>query len=62
MGTVENAAVCKQFDADPRAFTFTHFSSKFNEQSFNVTPLDATWDRARKNQLEGSVVLPMHGQ
>jgi hypothetical protein len=59
MRTVENAHLPKQKYRDPTSSSLLNFSTKFNEQSLNIMPLDIGARWPGKNQVNSSLVFPL---
>jgi hypothetical protein len=60
MRTVENAQLSKQKYRDPTSSSLLDFSTKFNKERLNITPLDIGARRPGKNQVNNSLVFPLH--
>jgi hypothetical protein len=54
--------LAKQKYGNPASCTLFDFRAKFNEQGFNIAPLDVCARGAGKNQFNNPLVLPLHGR
>jgi len=53
--------LAKQKHGNPASRTLFDFRAKFNEQGFNIAPLDVCARGSEKNQPDNPLVLPFHG-
>ena len=57
---MKNANLFKQDNRYATAFSFTDLGAQFDEQRFDIAPLDIAAHRASENQIKGALVLPLH--
>jgi len=57
---MKNPHLIKQKDRNPAARPLFNFRTQFNEQGFNITPLDIAARWSRKNQLNSPLIPSFH--
>lgn len=60
MRTVKYPSFVKKSDKYPGAFAFADGRAQFNEQRFNILPLDVATDWAVKYQIQSALVLTFY--
>jgi len=57
---MKNPHLIKQKDRNPATCPFFNFRTQFNEQGFNITPLDIVSRWSRKNQFNSPLIPSFH--
>lgn len=59
---MKDAYLAKQNNRDAATFPFGNVGAKFDEQSFNVSPLNVSAGWPREDQFKGALALPLHAE
>lgn len=62
MRAVKHSNLTEQNYCYSTTFALTDFSTRLDEQCFNLSPMDVAAYRAGENSLQGFLVLPLHAE